>query len=233
MTGSYRQDWETAFYKFSERVKKQCESSGWSKDKLKFEFLLSHEGLRMARIKYGLQMPWHYDNPIWNPNEDDLQPVFLENYAVEVVPKAPGGFVEIGENASIFDLSPHLEAERYLTLKIDLSQPKTQIHQEIDYYYEKYSILALPGKKMKVRGKKVSDFYWKVWDMYEKENKSAWQITKELYPDIASKYPLSWEIDENTGKLTQEDKQALKLLRKVERALEKARKEIDSINPTA
>ena len=230
---NYRQDWETAFYKFSERVKTQSESSGWSKNKLQFEFLSSREG-RIARSKYGLQMPWHYDDPIWNPNEDDLPPVFLENYAVEVVPKAPGDFVEIGENASIFDLSPHLEAERYLTLKIDLSKPKAQINQEIDYYYEKYLSLALPGKKKKVKGNSIDEFCWKVWDMQGNEReKSAWQITKELYPEIAPKYPQDWEINVDTGKLAPEAKKARRYLRKVERALKKAQKEIDSINPTA
>jgi hypothetical protein len=69
--------------------------------------------------------------------------------------------------------------------------------------------------------------------MQQKEDKSAWQITKELWPDITSKYPQSWEIDENTERLSLEDKQALKLLRRVERALKKAQIEIDSINPTA
>jgi hypothetical protein len=73
---------------------------------------------------------------------------------------------------------------------------------------------------------------FEIWDMHKEESKSAWQITKELYPDITSTYPQSWDIDEDTSKLSPEAQQARNCLRKVERAIKKAQEEIDSINPT-
>lgn len=193
-------------------------------------------------------MPRHYDDPIWNPEEDFLPWVFYNaNYAVEdilqlgfysancavrVIPHADAIPKPINEHERVLDLSPHLEAGFLLTLKVDLKKPKTQIMGDFKYVLEKYHKMVLTEKKRGVREKSVDGDIWKIWDMHEKGN-SAWQITKEIYPDINSKYPQWFEIDENTEKLSPEDQRARSCLRKVERAIKNAQEKIDSFNPIA
>jgi hypothetical protein len=215
----------------------------WPQEQAETDFLFSTEGLKLA-IKFGLQLPRHYDDPIWNPEEETAPSVFYNaNFAVQVITHADAVLKPISEHESILDISPHLEAGRFLTLKIDLKNPKTQIMAEVDYAFEKYHKLAFTGKKTKVRGKSVNDFDWKAWDMCHNEDKSAWQITKELYPDITSRYSQSSEIDGDTeggvdggmdrmNKYTPEAKKARRYWRKVERAIERAQEKIDSLNPT-
>jgi hypothetical protein len=218
----------------------------WPQEQAETDFLFSTEGLKLS-IKFGLQLPRHYDDPIWNPEEDTLPLVFYNpNYALEdilqmglysancavrVIPHADAIPKHINEHERILDLSPHLEAGRFLTLKIDLKNPKTQVMADFGYVFDKYHKLVLTEKKIGVRDKSVDDDIWKIWDMHEKGD-SAWTITKEFYPDITSRYPNDWEIDEDTGKLSAEAQEARKYLRKVERAIERAQDKIDSFNPT-
>ena len=218
----------------------------WPQEQAEIDFLFSTQGQKLA-IKFGLQLPRHYDDPIWNPEEDPLPLVFYNaNYAVEdilqlglyganstmrVIPHADAIPKYINEHERILDLFPHLEAGRFLTLIIDLKNPKTQIMADFEYVFEKYRKLVLTEKKRGVRDKSVDDDIWKIWDMHEKGD-SAWQITKKIYPDITSKYPQSFEIDENTEKLSPKNQRARRYLRKVERAIKNAQDKIDSLNPT-
>jgi hypothetical protein len=87
------------------------------------------------------------------------------------------------------DYSPHLKDERYLTLRIDLAKPKTQIMMEINAEIEKYLPLALSGKKKKVRGKAIDNLCWRVWDMHHEKGKSLLSITKIIYPHIKEEDP--------------------------------------------
>lgn len=240
---SYRRDRDSAFQKFVERVKQDFESPQdfhreWPLERLEFEFKFSPfpgEGLKTAR-KYGLQMPWHYDDPLWDPDNNGLPPVFLNPMAVEVIPHGKPAFKKLGKNESILDLTPHLQDRRFLTLKIDLYKPKTQIQWEVDYQVEKYVSLAdipktgKPGK----RGPKIDHYVkgsdpkvsiYKVWQMNKKEFKGAWKIAKEIWPHLEGKSPNDYHENYNP--------QAKKLLKRIEDAIKKADFLISSVKPTS
>jgi len=247
----YRQEWKAAFQSYLQSLPPDRKTLPLNE--LRDDFVESsavksgnaladqyHPGKILCQ-RWGLAFALPPDDAAWDISSENA-PALFANYgmAVKIIPYEQSSFhLPAQPWIGIKDRYALLKEGRYLSLEIDLSHSKNHIEAEINKLLIKYQFLI--GKEAK-RGKSSDIYletpsgpvdYYQVWDMNKKERKSAWQITKELYPDIASKYPLSWEIDENTGKLTQEDKQALKLLWKVERALEKARKEIDSINPTA
>lgn len=235
---NYRRDWDTAFHAYVDRQEKVFGTNAPEpKQEPQHGFKNSLEEQGVAR-KWGLIYPPDYNDPVWNTGEDpddsNLSMIFPDYLAVHVIFQKEKATDQLGGEdgyAPQRESWGPLKDGRYLTLKIDLTKPKSEIFAWIDYLYEDYISLAVPEKKRKVKGSSIDDFYWKAWDMHHNEGKSAWQITKELYPDFTSKYPQSWEIDENTEKLTPEDQKARSYLRKVERAIKKAQRAINSITP--
>lgn len=249
----YHQEWEAAFQSYLNSLPQDLKP--YSPDKLRGGFSESPQGQQLCD-RWGLApgMALHPDDKLW---DSQAQAFFKDpGEAVQVIHHQKTRLVAVPENEKLttveyeseLDITPHLKNGHYLSLEIDLSQSQGQIEVEVKEKVKKYqeAIGKVAINEVPVRGPS-RDIYldeeppsgpitiFQVWDMKmnKKENESAWTITKKLYPDITSKYPNDWDIDEDTAKLSPEAQQARKYLRKVERAIRRAQEEIDSINPTA
>jgi len=168
----------------------------WPPAKLREEFLYSHYFTESRELadKYGLFIPYYYDDPIWDPFKDRMEDVFKDLLPVRIITQNPTLY-EIGPDRKVIaNHMPHLRDGRFLTIEVDLYEKLGTLKKLINsqlYFYQ--NLLKL--HKAKKRGPAL-DFYldtekgkvsiYELWDMNKKEGKSAWRITQELYPSITN-----------------------------------------------
>jgi hypothetical protein len=165
-------------------------SQKWTPAKLQEEFLYSDGGKALAD-KYGLFLPYHYDDPLWDPLKNRMRLVFSDMLSVRIITQNPTLY-EIGPNQVIADHTPHLRDGRFLTIEIDLYEKQGVIQKliksQLDFYQD---LLKQPKAKKRDR---ALDFYletekgkvsiYELWDMKKKGGKSPWKITQIKYPSL-------------------------------------------------
>lgn len=162
----------------------------WPPGKLKQEFLYSRTQGRKLADKYGLSIPYKYDDPVWDPFKDRMIPVFNDGWPVTIISHNPASY-EMGQDHEVIaDHTPNLREKRWLTIEIDLLEKigtiRKEINSQLDFYQK---LLSLPKAKKRDR---THEFYLdtpkgkvsfhELWDMNKKDGKSPWQIAMELYP---------------------------------------------------
>lgn len=198
----------------------------WSPSELKEEFLYSNEELA---DKYGLILPYKYDDPLWDPYIERMKSVFKDMEPVRMISHNRSSYKFGPDRKVIFDHTPNLRDKRWLTIEIDLHTDSLKtIWDMLKSIIEFYRPLCSPFK-IKKRGAAM-DFYletekgkvsiYELWDMNKKEGKSPWQITQELYPDDT--YSKHYQPDNKNY-----DKDIRNKWKQIDDAIKKADKEIN------
>ncbi|MEJ5330234.1 MAG: hypothetical protein WHT07_08770 [Desulfobaccales bacterium] len=177
------------------------------------QYCLSPEAFQLIE-KYNLPFPFHYNEIILESNLISLE-----------IP-----IIKYIEEKNIFLINHICALASYeikndkIGIKINLEYPKKEIMASLD------NIMNIVlnerkrlGKKTKIRKEKIDFNIFKIYEKYKFKRKKFWEITKEIYPNIAKRSPDSFHDNF--------DPNARRLLRKVERDYKKAKKIISSINP--
>jgi len=143
----YRRDWDATFNQFA-----RAAPQNYPRERLTEEFLTSPEGQALAR-RYGLEMPYHYQDPVWEPDLDPLPPVFQETAATAVVPHAPTATRPGSDEEILVDCAPHLKDGRFLTIRIDITRTDELIFSELKSHLWFYREVAEAAATKAVRDK--------------------------------------------------------------------------------
>ena len=183
-------------------LKKQFKEK-WPSGKLKMEFIYHSQEGKVVAQKYGLWVPYYYNDELWNPFTKrrfhvfrDTLPIRIITQGPEIVKRGPDDEAVIGPDGLItYDYKPHLRDGRFLTVELDLQgnveEIKIIVASQIEYYHRE-----LYGKPHKERQKGI-DFYikaeqgnkvsiYELWEMNKKEKKTPWEITQILYPSLTN-----------------------------------------------
>ena len=179
--------------KREEFFKKKFEKD-WPSGKLEQEFLYSMhtiEGRKLAD-KYGLSVPYHYDDPLWDPNKDKMKYIFKDMEPVRMRVHKLSKYETGPDRKKIADHTPNLWDKRWLRIEIDIHSSSSleatlnMIKSMINFYRKHCSPRDI-GKKgsalnfyLDTENGKVSIYDLR--DMNKRDGKSPWEIAKELYP---------------------------------------------------
>jgi hypothetical protein len=144
----------------------------------------------------------------------------IENYglwerhkSVTIIPYQKGT-IEKGT----FDSAPHLEARRYLTLKIDLKAPKDRIINEftraLERYYSKVQRPPIPPRGIELPdSQEEMANICRAFDVVEKHGRNYLKAVWELFPETNGTHPYEdWNTDKNLSQVKRWYKKIKKII---------------------
>jgi hypothetical protein len=166
-----------------ERVQALIRNPQYLKDyntKIKGRF--NHNDYTKFLQEYGIEIP--LDPAQWKAySQKDIEgtAIFTDDWVIEPIPNEPSEITNLEETPEgfmgVWNLSPHLEHDRFLTVRMDLTAKKKKLLENLEGYIDLYSKHV---KKLNTRdkaGSKTDKF--KIWDSYKMHTSFA-KIAKEF-----------------------------------------------------